>query len=195
MLERILAAEMHTSIELPGKAAPFGLALLDRDGSLIRDVPFLNDPDKVELLPGVGEGLAELQAAGFALAIVTNQQGIGLGYTARQEMVAINQRLFRALAPYGARISRVYYCPHTAADRCDCRKPGAAMLRRALTDFRVPPGRAFLFGDTAADVEAGAAAGCRTFLVGEGSAGFLAAARLAVEESRAWNGAAEQRSN
>ena len=105
--------------------------LLDRDGTLIRDVPFLNDPAQVELLPGVGEGLAALQAAGFALAIVTNQQGVGLGYTTRQEMIAVNQRLFRELAPFGVLISRVYYCPHTAADHCDCRKPGTAMLRRA----------------------------------------------------------------
>jgi len=159
---------------------PKGLVLLDRDGTLIRDVPFLNDPEKVELLPGVGEGLAELQAAGLALAIVTNQQGIGLGYTTRQEMIAINQRLFRALAPFGVRISRVYYCPHTAADGCDCRKPGAAMLRRALEDFGVPRSRAVMIGDTAADVQAGAAAGCRTILVGTDVADFYEAARLAV---------------
>jgi histidinol-phosphate phosphatase family protein len=179
-IERIAAIAAHRPEERRVAEPPKGLAMLDRDGTLIRDVPFLNDPEKVELLPGVGEGLCALQEAGFALAIVTNQQGTGLGYTTRQEMIAVNQRLFRALAPFGVRISRVYYCPHSAADHCDCRKPGAAMLRRALEDFGIAASRAVMIGDTAADVEAGAAAGCRTILIGSDVADFRDAAHLAV---------------
>jgi rfaE bifunctional protein nucleotidyltransferase chain/domain len=179
-IERIAAIAAHRAEE-PREAAPAkGLVLLDRDGTLIRDVPFLNDPDKVELLPGVGEGLAELQAAGLALAIVTNQQGIGLGYTTRQEMIAVNQRLFRALAPYKVLISRVYYCPHTAADRCDCRKPRTAMVNRAMEEFGMAPGQTALIGDTAADLEAGAAAGCRSIRVGEGGVAFGEAVRQVI---------------
>lgn len=181
-IERIAAIAAHRTEASRKGALPKGLALLDRDGTLIRDVPFLNDPEKVELLPGVGEGLAELQAAGLALAIVTNQQGIGLGYTTRQEMIAVNQRLFRALAPFGVLISRVYYCPHTAAERCDCRKPGTEMLRLAMEEFGVPAARTVLIGDTKADLEAGAAAGCRTIRVGEGGADFLGAARRAITD-------------
>jgi len=180
MIERIAAIAAHRAELKWERVRPKGLALLDRDGTLIRDVPYLNDPEQVELLPEVGQGLQELQAAGFALVIVTNQQGIGLGYTTRQEMIAINQRLFRALAPFRVLISRVYYCPHTAAERCDCRKPGTAMLRRAMEDFAVPPGRTVMIGDTAADLEAGAAMGCPTIIVGKGRAGFLEAARQAV---------------
>lgn len=179
MIDRIAAIATHSEPERPPGPPPKGLALVDRDGTLIRDVPFLNDPARVELLPGVGEGLAELQAAGFAIAIVTNQQGIGLGYATRQEMIAVNQQVFRALGPFGVRISRVYYCPHAAADGCDCRKPGAAMLRRALQDFGVTASHAVMIGDTAADMEAGAAAGCRTILTGNGT-GFLDAARQAI---------------
>jgi rfaE bifunctional protein nucleotidyltransferase chain/domain len=172
MIERIAAIAAHREIALAPGEPPRGLILLDRDGTLIRDVPFLNDPAQVELLPGVGEGLAKLQQSGFALAIVTNQQGVGLGYTTRQEMIAVNQQLFRALGPYGVRISRVYYCPHTAAEACDCRKPGAAMLRKALEEFRVPADRTVMIGDTDGDIEAGEAAGCRTIRVGEGGISF-----------------------
>jgi rfaE bifunctional protein nucleotidyltransferase chain/domain len=179
MIERIAAIAAHSTEERRTSSPPKGLALVDRDGTLIRNVPFLNDSARVELLPGVGEGLAELQAAGFAIAIVTNQQGIGLGYTARQEMIAVNQQIFRALGPFGVRISRVYYCPHTVADGCDCRKPGATMLRKAMEELGVPASKAVMIGDTAADMEAGAAAGCRTILVGDG-ASFLDAARQAI---------------
>jgi rfaE bifunctional protein nucleotidyltransferase chain/domain len=177
MIDRIAAIAAHRVEERRDAPPPKGLVLLDRDGTLIRDVPFLNDPEKVDLLPGVGEGLAELQAAGFALAIVTNQQGIGLGYATRQEMIAVNQRLFRALAPFGVLISRVYYCPHTAADLCECRKPQTAMLKRAMAEFGVAPERTVLIGDTAVDVGAGKAAGCRTIQVEQGGVAFREAAR------------------
>ena len=97
-IERIAAIAAHRPEERLPAQSPRALALLDRDGTLIRDVPFLNDPERVELLPGVAEGLAELQEAGFALALVTNQQGIGLGYLTRQQMIAVNQKLFRLCA-------------------------------------------------------------------------------------------------
>jgi D-glycero-D-manno-heptose 1,7-bisphosphate phosphatase len=183
-MERIGAILKHAAPEASTAAPPKGLALLDRDGTLIRDVPYLSDPTKVELLPGVGEGLAELQAAGFALAIVTNQQGIGLGYYTTGQMIAVNQQLFRALAPYGALISRIYFCPHTAADQCRCRKPAPGLIRRALRDFALRGTQTFLIGDSAADIAAGKQAGCRTILIGSPAdepdyhaADFLDAAR------------------
>lgn len=182
MIDRIAAIAMHTEVKLAAVTPPAGLALVDRDGTLIRNVPFLNDPARVELLPGVGEGLRELQAAGFAIAIVTNQQGIGLGYMTRQEMIAVNQQVFRALGPFGVRISRVYYCPHTTADRCDCRKPGAALIRKAMEEFQAPASNTVMIGDTEADLAAGAAAGCRAILVGKGGVDFLTAARQAMTE-------------
>jgi rfaE bifunctional protein nucleotidyltransferase chain/domain len=166
-MERIAAILAHAEPERVAAAKRRGLVLLDRDGTLIRDVPFLDDPGGVELLPGVGEGLATLQAAGFALAIVTNQQGVGLGYATTRQMIAVNQQLFRALAPYGVRIAKVYFCPHTAADQCSCRKPLGGLAERALRDFRMDAERTVLAGDLASDAAAGKSAGCRTVLVGE----------------------------
>jgi rfaE bifunctional protein nucleotidyltransferase chain/domain len=167
MLERIAAISSHAVPEHVSAEPARGLVLLDRDGTLIRDVPFLHDPTQVELLPGVGDGLAVLQAAGFALAIVTNQQGIGLGYYTTQEFIAVNQQLFRALAPFGVRIAKIYHCPHHAAEQCACRKPESGMVKRALRELQVPAARSFLIGDTAADVAAGKAEGCRAIYVGQ----------------------------
>jgi rfaE bifunctional protein nucleotidyltransferase chain/domain len=175
-IARVAAIAAHQAPE-PLEARPRrGLVLLDRDGTLIRDVPFLSDPAKVELMPGVGEGLAALQAAGFALAIVTNQQGIGLGYYTTGDLIAVNQQLFRALGPFGVRIAKIYFCPHSAADECACRKPGTAMITRALRDFAVTPDHAFVVGDSATDAAAGKAAGCRTILIsGAGQCDYRAA--------------------
>jgi len=166
MLARIAALSAHAQPEPPPPAAVRGLVLVDRDGTLIRDVPFLSDPAQVELLPGAGEALAALQAAGFRIAIATNQQGIGLGYCTTRQMIAVNQQVFRALGPYGVRIARVYYCPHTEADQCACRKPAGGMVSRALRDFGIQPDRVFVIGDRAGDAAAGRSAGCRTVLLG-----------------------------
>jgi rfaE bifunctional protein nucleotidyltransferase chain/domain len=167
---RIEAILAHATPEEAPVRELRGLVLADRDGTLIRDVPFLSDPAGVELMPGVGEGLAALQNAGFALAIVTNQQGIGLGYCTTREMIAVNQQLFRALGRYEVRISKVYYCPHSAAEGCACRKPRDGMVQRAMRDFAMDGARTFVVGDAAGDMAAGRSAGCRTVLVGAAQA-------------------------
>jgi rfaE bifunctional protein nucleotidyltransferase chain/domain len=167
-IERIAALSLHAPPEPAPPHPSRGLVLVDRDGTLIRDVPFLHDPAKVELLPGVAAGLAALEAGGMRLAIATNQQGIGLGYFTEREFIAVNQRLLRELAPHGVRISRIYFCPHSLADGCQCRKPGTGMIDRARRDFPVPSGRTFFVGDTAGDMQAGSAAGCVTVLTGGG---------------------------
>jgi rfaE bifunctional protein nucleotidyltransferase chain/domain len=166
MMERIQALAAHAAPERAALQPSAGLVLLDRDGTLIRNVPFLSEPARVELMPGAAQALAELQAAGYLLAIVSNQQGIGLGYFGTDEFIAVNQRIFRELGPHGVWISKIYYCPHSAAETCGCRKPRPGMLERAMRDFAVPPERCFFVGDTRADMEAGAAAGCATVYVG-----------------------------
>jgi rfaE bifunctional protein nucleotidyltransferase chain/domain len=180
IIERIDALYRHAAPEPapPGESA--GLVLFDRDGTLIRNVPFLHDPARLELAPGAGDALAALQTAGFRVAIVTNQQGIGLGYATEQEFIAVNQRLFRELAPFGVLVSRVYFCPHSMADRCGCRKPAPGMVLRALREFAVPPERCFVVGDSSADADAAMAAGCRAVIVGgAGPAGAWSAPDLA----------------
>ena len=114
----------------------------------------------------MGEGLAELQQAGYRLVIVTNQQGIGLGYFSVRDFIAVNAALFRLLTPFGVTISRIYYCPHSAADACDCRKPGPGLLLRALREFGIEAERCFMVGDRDIDAMAGASAGCSSVLVG-----------------------------
>jgi D-glycero-D-manno-heptose 1,7-bisphosphate phosphatase len=120
----------------------------------------------MRLLPGVAEGLATLTQAGFRLCLVTNQQGIGLGYFPTDDMIAVNHRLIREAGAAGAAISKIYFCPHTAADNCSCRKPNPGLVRRALRDFAVRVENCVFVGDSTVDVAAGRAAGCATVQVG-----------------------------
>jgi|SRR5581483_10687415 len=178
VIERIGLLSAHVEPESAPHRSSHGLVLLDRDGTLIRNVPFLHDPGKVELLPGVVEGLRKLQDAGMRLAIVSNQQGIGLGYYTVQEFIDVNRRLLSALGAAGVRILKIYFCPHSLAEECSCRKPATGMITRAMRDFGVPPEETFLVGDSDDDMQAGANAGCQTVRVG--AEGFGPAAELVL---------------
>jgi len=167
LLERMGVLSAHAAPEAASAREFTGLVLLDRDGTRIRNVNFLHDPEKVEILPGVIDGLLKLQAAGLRLAIVSNQQGVGLGYYTVQDFIAVNQRLLRELGARGIRISKIYFCPHSLAEQCSCRKPATGMIVRAMQEFGVAPEQTFLAGDSNDDMQAGADAGVHTVRVGE----------------------------
>jgi rfaE bifunctional protein nucleotidyltransferase chain/domain len=176
IVQRIQELSLYASPDKPVRGLSGPLVLLDRDGTLIENSHFLKDPRKVKLLDGVGEGLRALQDAGFSLAVITNQQGMGLGYFNYEEFVAVNSAMLRQLAPYGIQIARFYFCPHSLAEQCECRKPGTRMIERALADFHCKPEDCFVIGDAPSDLEAAEAAGCTGILVGaQAASGFQAA--------------------
>jgi rfaE bifunctional protein nucleotidyltransferase chain/domain len=157
MFERIQALAVH-AIPQPVDTQTTGLVLLDRDGTLVRDACF--DPLQVELLPGVIEALRMLQDAGFRLCMVTNQQGIGLGYFGYRDFIDGNRKLLRMLGEAGIAFTKIYFCPHSMGDHCECRKPLPGMILRAMKDQNVTPDRCFVIGDSIQDLEAAQAAGC-----------------------------------
>ena len=157
------------------------IVFLDRDGTLIENVHFLNDVTRVRLRPGVGEGLRALQEGGYRLVIVSNQQGLGLGYFDYDAFVKVNSEMLRQLAPFGVSISRFYFCPHSLGDECACRKPGAELLRRALADYAAEAARCWMIGDSMADVTAAERAGCRAVLLSAEKDKHVRTVRLAAD--------------
>ncbi|HMF79466.1 MAG TPA: HAD-IIIA family hydrolase [Bryobacteraceae bacterium] len=164
MYERIQALAIHAAPEKANSQEPAGLVLLDRDGTLVRDACF--DPTEIDLLPGVGAALRELQAAGFRLCLITNQQGIGLGYFGYRDFIDGNRALLRALGEERVSIAKVYFCPHSLAYTCECRKPSPGLILRALREENIPADRCFVIGDSASDIEAARSAGCQGYYVG-----------------------------
>jgi UDP-glucose 4-epimerase len=136
------------------------LVLLDRDGTINIDPGYLSRPEQLELLPGVGEALGRLQAAGFLLAVVSNQSGVGRGLIEEAALPRIHERLNRLLAPHGARIELFQLCIHHPDAGCDCRKPKGKLLVDAAARLGVPIGRSYMVGDKTTDLGAGRAAGC-----------------------------------
>ena len=164
LFELIQTLALH---EAPLPAHPShakGLVLIDRDGTLVKDATF--DPGQVELLPGVAESLTRLQEAGYLLCIVSNQQGIGLGYFGYRDFIDGNRKLLRLLGKRGIAIRKIYFCPHSLGQPCDCRKPAPGLILKALRDLNATPKTTFVIGDSAEDMEAARAAGCSGLYVG-----------------------------
>ena len=135
--------------------------LFDRDGTLIRDVPYNGRPELVEAMPGAAQAVARLRSAGVRIGVVTNQSGVGRGLITSGQLQAVNQRVEELLGPLGAWA----VCCHDPADRCACRKPAPLLVRQAAAELGVDPADCVVIGDIGADAGAAYAAGARAILV------------------------------
>ena len=145
---------------------------LDRDGTLTVDRGYTHRIEDYELLPGVAAALRRLLRAGYALAIVTNQSGIGRGYYGVEEFQAFQDHLLADLAREGVRVEATLFCPHRPESGCACRKPRPALLERAAHQHGADLSRSWVIGDKAADVALAERAGCAgavLVLTGEGA--------------------------
>lgn len=145
--------------------------LLDKDGTLVVDVPFNVDPARIRPTPGALEGVRRLHEAGYRIAVVSNQSGVALGHFAESALGAVEASVRRLLAEAGVPLAGFYYCPHhpDVDGECDCRKPRPGLLRRAAAELGLDLARSWMIGDILNDVEAGRRAGCRTVLLDNGN--------------------------
>jgi histidinol-phosphate phosphatase family protein len=135
--------------------------LFDRDGTLIRDVPYNGHPERVEAMPGAADAVARLRSAGIRLGVVTNQSGVGRGLITAGQMEAVNRRVDELLGPFGAWA----ICCHDASDGCACRKPAPFLIRQAAAELGVDPVECVMIGDIGSDAASAYAAGARAVLV------------------------------
>ena len=149
---------------------------LDRDGVLIEEVEYLARPEQVRLIPGAAAAIRKVNDAGWRVVVVSNQSGVARGLFPESLLPEIHRVIAdRLLAEAGARVDRFYYCPHHPTEGqggyridCDCRKPKPGMLLKAAAELGIDLARSWMVGDRATDLQAGAAAGCRTILVRTG---------------------------
>ncbi|HXF33050.1 MAG TPA: HAD family hydrolase [Candidatus Acidoferrales bacterium] len=124
---------------------------LDRDGTLMIDKGFVGDPQDVELLPTVVEGLRALTVAGFAKIVVSNQSGVARGYFTSDAVGRVNAELRARLQAEGVDVDAFYFCPHYE-DGCDCRKPAIGLLERAAREHGVDVHAGAVIGDRGSDI-------------------------------------------
>ena len=138
---------------------------LDRDGTVIRDVVYLNDPKRIEIFPESYEAIKKLNENGFLVFLVTNQSGVARGYVTEDMVKHINKLLVDEFKSKGALISDCSYCPHPVDGGCECRKPNAGMIKELASKHDVNLSNSWMVGDRMSDVVAGLNAGCRSILL------------------------------
>jgi len=141
--------------------------ILDRDGTIIVDRDYLDDPEQLEFLPGALEGMRLLRARGHPLVVVTNQSGVGRGRFSIARLEQIHARLLERAREAGAAIDAIYYCPHRPEENCECRKPKPMLARQAAAELRFEPSAAVVIGDKSSDIQLGRNLGALTMLVSE----------------------------
>lgn len=148
---------------------------LDKDGTIVEDVPYNVDISRIRLFPGAIEALTRLHAAGYRLVVITNQSGVALGHFDVGALHDVEEFLRTMFRNAGLTLSGFYYCPHhkdgTVAEfaiHCECRKPLPGLIQRAGAELGINLVDSWMVGDILNDVEAGNRAGCRTVLVDTG---------------------------
>ena len=150
-------------------------AFIDRDGTIIEDPGYLDDPEQVQLIPDSASAIRRLNEAGWAVVVVTNQSGIARGVIDPEFVPAVHAAMTRTLEAGGARIDGWYYCPHHPRAEvlslravCECRKPAPGLIHQASAQFAIDLPRSFVIGDKPIDVGLGVAVGARGILVRTG---------------------------
>ena len=138
---------------------------LDKDGTLIENVPYNVDPERIVLAPGARQACRELDAAGFLLVLVTNQSGVARGLFPEAALAGVEAQVRRLI---DVPLAAFHYCPHGPDDECACRKPSPGMLLEAARDLDIDLAQSWMIGDNLDDVEAGRRAGCRAILLQNG---------------------------
>jgi len=142
------------------------LIVLDRDGVINYDSEqFIKSPDEWRPIPGSLEAISRLNHAGFRVVVATNQSGLGRGLFDMATLIAINDKMHKALAQIGGRIDALFYCPHTADSACECRKPKPGLLIEIGNRFGVDLTGIPCVGDSVRDLQAAAAVEAQPILV------------------------------
>ena len=150
---------------MTGRSAVF----LDKDGTVIENVPYNVDPAHIRFTPRAGAGLHRMQQAGYKLIVISNQSGVARGYFPEEALRRVEERLREMLREFDVSLAGFYWCPHAPQDACACRKPESGLILRAAEEHGVDPRQSWIVGDAPSDVDAGQRAGCRTILIEAGS--------------------------
>ena len=154
---------------------PGSCVFVDRDGTLIEEVGYLDRVDRLTLYPWTTDAVRALNRAGLKVVLVSNQSGVARGFFEETVVHDIHARMAEMLSAGGARIDAYYYCPHhpdgkvpTYARACDCRKPKRGLVDRAAQELGIDPAHSFVVGDRWLDVGLARTVGGRGILVRTG---------------------------
>ncbi len=148
---------------------------LDRDGTIVEDVGYLNNPQQLKFIPGSIEAIKKLNEASYKVVVITNQAGVARGLITEDMLQTIDKTLHKWLLNGGAHLDGIYYCPHHPEhgvhpykQECECRKPHPGLIKKAEKDLDIDLSQSWMIGDKYSDMLDGKRAGTKTIFVTSG---------------------------
>jgi D-glycero-D-manno-heptose 1,7-bisphosphate phosphatase len=138
---------------------------LDRDGTLVEEVGYLSHIEQFKLLPRVGEAVRLLNQHKLKTIVVTNQSGVARGYFPESFVHSIHRKMQNLLKMEEAHLDGIYYCPHHPDEKCECRKPGTGLVKKAVEDLDLDCSKSYMVGDRGIDIELAYLVGAKGILV------------------------------
>ena len=164
---------------MPDPSVLRSAVFLDRDGTIAEEVGYLNHVSRFRMFPYAAAAIRSFNERNLAVIVITNQSGVGRGYYPESVVRSVNDLMTHQLAAEGAHIDAIYYCPHTPAENCSCRKPKTGMLVRAANEYCLDLDQSFVVGDRYGDIQLAHNVRARSILVrtgyGEGELAWHAA--------------------
>lgn len=187
IIEKISSlAALEEGPAVPHPKAP--AVFVDRDGTINEHIEYLSDPAKFIEIPDSFKALKRIHDLGYRVIIVTNQPGIGLGYFSKEDFFAVNREMMKQASAAGCSIDKIYFCPHSKAENCECRKPNPFFIQRAERELNIDLSKSFVIGDMTSDLQLAKNAGCEGILVRTGRGGadgmFQVSADITVDNLR-----------
>lgn len=149
---------------------------LDKDGTLIPNIPYNIKPELITLSSGSVTGLKRFMEAGYLLILVSNQSGVAHSYFHEHALIFVEKKISSLLKAQEVLLSDFYYCPHHPKGivkeykmQCNCRKPKPGLLVKAAEEHHIDLSRSWMIGDILDDIQAGNKAGCKTILINNGN--------------------------
>jgi D-glycero-D-manno-heptose 1,7-bisphosphate phosphatase len=149
---------------------------VDKDGTLIKDIPYNVDPERIELYDKAAQSLKALKENGFMIVLISNQSGVAKGYFEEIALKGVEEKIQKELAGEDVQFDAMFFCPHhpegiieAYSKDCECRKPRPGMILNASKQFGIQLKHSWMIGDILHDVEAGNRAGCKTILINNGN--------------------------
>lgn len=182
-LDKVCADMRSGKIARSSLDRPQAMIFIDRDGTINREVDHLQNPDQLELIPGVEDAIKRLNRSEYRCCVVTNQPVIARGACSYEGLRHIHNKMETLLGQHGAFVDRIYYCPHHPDGgypgervdlkiNCNCRKPKTGMIDQAVREFNIAREKSWFIGDSSVDMETARRAGLRSILVETGYAGL-----------------------
>ena len=130
------------------------IIFLDRDGVINQDYGYVYEIEKFNFIDGVFEACQYFQKLGYEIIVITNQSGIGRKYFTENDFLKLTNWMIDKFNENNIKILKVYHCPHSPDENCDCRKPVPGMINQATIDFNIDLNKSWLIGDKISDIQA-----------------------------------------